>query len=248
MTDSRPLRAISLDYWDTIYRGAATPERVALRRAALRRLVAGVAGDVSDARFIEAYDASHVEAERWWREEHRGYQAAERVHWMFARLGLEPRPADCAALGQALAAVDDALLAHPPEPLPGAVAAVRRLAGRFRLAIVSDTGFASGEAQDRLLARDGLLDCFVTRVYSCDVGHAKPHPEPFRRAADSLGIAPGAILHVGDIERTDVAGALAAGFRAVRIDGGEQRWGPSAAEAVVRSWGELEAYLNGGGE
>jgi putative hydrolase of the HAD superfamily len=145
-------------------------------------------------------------------------------------------------VARATAAVDDALLAQPPELLPGAADAVRRLARRYRLGIISDTGFASGEAQDRLLARDGLRDCLAVRVYSCDVGHAKPHAEPFRRAAASLGVAPAETLHVGDIERTDVAGALASGYRAVRIDA-LRDGGPSSAERVVRTWSELERWL-----
>ena len=244
-----PLRALTLDYWDTIYHGAVLPERVALRRAALRRLVDDVAGDggtsIADERFRAAYDASGEAMERWWHEQ-RGYRGAERIAWALARLDLAPRPAGCPLVARALVAVDDALLAHPPRPLAGAVDAVRRLAARCPLAIVSDTGFASGEAQDRLLAHDGLLDCFAVRVYSCDVGHAKPHHEPFARAAASLGTAPASILHVGDIERTDVAGALAAGFRAVRIDA-VRNGGTSAAEAVVGGWAELEEHLDAHG-
>jgi FMN phosphatase YigB (HAD superfamily) len=32
------LRAVTFDYWDTIYTGAPAPERGALRQAAIRRL------------------------------------------------------------------------------------------------------------------------------------------------------------------------------------------------------------------
>jgi FMN phosphatase YigB (HAD superfamily) len=49
---------------------------------------------------------------------------------------------------------------------------------------------------------------------------------------------------VGDIERTDVAGALAAGMRAIRLDL-VKPGGPSAAEFVARSYEELVDYLEG---
>ena len=50
------------------------------------------------------------------------------------------------------------------------------LSRRFTLAIISDTGFASGRAQDRLLEKDAARNFFSTTIYSMDVGHAKPRP------------------------------------------------------------------------
>jgi len=110
---------------------------------------------------------------------------------------------------------------------------------------VSDTGFASGRAQDRLLAQDGLLQYFAATIYSMDVGHSKPRPEPFQRALETLGASPNEAIHVGDIERTDIAGALAAGMRAVRIDV-MRPGGSSAAEHVATSYEDLVAYLLAG--
>ena len=78
-----------------------------------------------------------------------------------------------------------------------------------------------------------------------DVGHAKPRPEIFGAAAAALGVAPHEILHVGDNERTDVHGALQAGFRAVRLDV-VRAGGPSEAEYVASSFEELVEYLGRG--
>ena len=231
------LRAITLDYWDTIYHGGVLAERMELRRAAVGRLLAAVGSPVPDAELAAVYRAAGVESERWWHEEHRGYTTEDRIRWMLARLGVE-RPAECRHVSEAAREVDDVLLRHPPALLEGAAEAVRTLAARWPLAIISDTGFASGVAQDRLLERDGLLQHFPARVYSCDVGHAKPHPAPFAAAARALGVAPAEILHVGDIERTDVRGALAAGYRAARVDIVRDS-GHSEAEVVARSWDAL---------
>ena len=57
-----------------------------------------------------------------------------------------------------------------------------------------------------------------------------------------MGVAPAEILHVGDNERTDVRGALAAGFRAVRLDV-VRAGGPSEGEFVAKSFEELTNYL-----
>ena len=79
-----------------------------------------------------------------------------------------------------------------------------------------------------------------------DVGHAKPRPEIFHTAVATLGVAPHEILHIGDNERTDVRGALDAGFRAIRLDV-VRSGGPSEAEFVARSYEELTEYLLKGG-
>ncbi|HEX5435565.1 MAG TPA: HAD family hydrolase [Gemmatimonadaceae bacterium] len=235
------LRAVSFDYWDTLYQGATLPERSMLRRVALRRMLTDIGCEATDEEFAAAYVASGVEAERWWREEQRGYTAAERIRWMLERLDVE-RPADCPHIALASEAVDEALLCYPPPLLPGAASMVRSLSERYLLAITSDTGFASSRAQDRLLERDGIQPLFAVRTYSMDVGHAKPHPAPFRATIDALGVQPGEVLHVGDNERTDVQGALAAGMRAVRLDVVKEN-GASDAELVARSFEELEEYL-----
>ena len=235
------LRAVTLDYWDTIYTGAPAPERGALRQAAIRRLFAAFDRAVPDEEFIALYKAAGAEAERWWREEQRGYTTQERIRWLLARVQVE-RPADCAHVAAAERAIDDALLAHPAPLVPGAGDGLARLASAYTLGIVSDTGFASGKAQDRLLAQDQLLSLFKATVYSMDVGHAKPRPEPFAAALRALGTAPSETLHVGDNERTDIRGALAAGLRAVRVDFVRQS-GPSEAEFVARSFEELTSYL-----
>lgn len=242
MSSLPPLRAVTLDFWDTLYDGTTLPERPRIRREATARLLAAYGLTPSLEQLDALYHAAAHEADRWWREEHRGYTTEERIHWMLRRAGVEPRE-ECEDVAEAVRAVDDALLMHPPALLPGAAECVRALAARYRLAIVSDTGFASGRAQDALLDRDGLRDCFVATVYSCDIGHAKPRPEPFLAALESVGVAPAEALHVGDIERTDVVGALGVGMRAVRLDAVRES-GASAAEKVVRSLDELAAYLN----
>ena len=235
------LRAITLDYWDTLYDGATESVRVVKRSAALRSLVAALGREMPDAEWDAVYRASGEEAERWWHAQ-KGYVAADRIRWMLDHLGLSCDVAD-PRMAEVVRLVDDALLDHPPPLLPGAAEAVRAFAeAGLRLAIVSDTGFASGAAQTEILARDGLATCFDAIVYSCDVGHPKPHPVPFRAALDALGLPPQEVLHVGDIERTDVAGALAAGMRAVRIDV-LRHSGPSAAELVAKSWDDIVTHV-----
>ncbi len=235
------LRAVTLDYWDTIYLGASVPLRVERRREALRHMLEQLGADVAPLDFDRLYRASAIEAERWWREEHRGYTTADRIRWLVGQLAIV-RPDDCAHIALAVEAVDDSLLSYPPPLLEGAHQALRQLSARYALAIVSDTGFASGRAQNRLLENDGILQYFSATIYSMDVGHAKPRPEPFQAALDALGVPPSEAVHVGDIERTDIAGALSVGMRAIRLDA-VRDGGASRSEYVATSLGDLVRYL-----
>lgn len=129
-------------------------------------------------------------------------------------------------------------------PAPGARAVVRRLAAR-RIPIVVVSNTEHGEAA-ALLARAGLwprpqpVEAASSRlgglrgrpvpaparssrlgppvVDSARVGIAKPDPAIFRLALDVLGLPPERLIHVGDSAAADVAGAEAAGIRALHLD------------------------------
>jgi putative hydrolase of the HAD superfamily len=86
----------------------------------------------------------------------------------------------------------------------------------IRLGIVCDAGFSGGEVLRELLDREGLLACFSGWAFSDEVGHCKPAPQIFEAALAALDAKPAAAMHVGDLRRTDIAGAAALGMRTVR--------------------------------
>lgn len=106
------------------------------------------------------------------------------------------------------------------EPYPGAEDALRRLTERVPLGLVSD-----GDPLIQATKLDvlGLSGLFTVIVWSDEWGraHRKPDPAPFRRAVDLLGRPASEIVYVGDRPEKDVAGACAAGLRAVRVRTGE---------------------------
>ena len=84
------------------------------------------------------------------------------------------------------------------------------------------TGLVANSWPDpaRILRADaealGLAPLLDTLVYADDVGVRKPEPEVFLRACSELGVAPGAVLHVGDDLVADVQGAAAVGMNTVQ--------------------------------
>lgn len=84
-----------------------------------------------------------------------------------------------------------------------------RIGRRYRLVIVSNF-----DSRLRRILRDlNLLHHFETLFLSCEEKLSKPDPLLFKRVSETLGVIPGAILHVGDDPKCDWAGAEAAGFR-----------------------------------
>jgi putative hydrolase of the HAD superfamily len=110
-----------------------------------------------------------------------------------------------------------------------AVATLERLKSRgLRLGVVSN--FDS--RLPRLLAELGLAPFFDAIVWSTGVGTAKPERAIFAALLEALGTRADETLHVGDDEHCDVAGARAAGLRALRLDPRGQARGETIARLV----------------
>jgi putative hydrolase of the HAD superfamily len=69
-----------------------------------------------------------------------------------------------------------------------------------------------------VLERCGLGELLDGVVTSAEVGASKPDPAIFRAALERAGSEPDQALHVGDTPEEDLAGARAAGIRALLID------------------------------
>lgn len=101
------------------------------------------------------------------------------------------------------------------EAFPDAVPALQRVRTAGRRAIVVSNWDVSLHA---VLARTGLAGWLDGVVTSAEVGVAKPGSRPFLEALRMAGAAACEGVHVGDSLREDVAGARAAGLRAVWLD------------------------------
>jgi len=99
--------------------------------------------------------------------------------------------------------------------LPGAESVLDTLDDRYSLAAVTNGGPGM---QGRKLAAVGLEDRFETVVHAGYETAAKPAAEPFQVALESLGVAPGRSVYVGNSLEADVAGANRAGVRSVWFD------------------------------
>jgi HAD superfamily hydrolase (TIGR01549 family) len=130
----------------------------------------------------------------------------------------------------------------PIQRFPTVKETVVRLHERYVLGVISN---AEGWCQRRKLAHLGLEPYVACLVVSGDVGCEKPDPRIFRRALELIGVAPDEAVFVGDRLDVDVAGAKAAGMRAIWFN----HWGGTLPEhgpppdSIIRQFGELLPLL-----
>lgn len=242
------VHAVTFDLWDTLV--VDDSDEVARREAGLpakpearaQAFVAEVRAwhDVPEAQVRAALEGANEAFRHAWKVEHRTPHVADRLRDAFARLGLAPTPG-FDTLVDTFASME---IVHPPRACDGVVEALDALAGRYRLGIVSDAIVTPGSHLRQLLALHGLLRFFDTFVFSDEAGASKPSPRVFRLAAEGLGVAPEALVHVGDREANDVVGPHGVGARAILYTGAVDRGADrTRADAVARDLRELPGIL-----
>ncbi|MFT3864072.1 MAG: HAD family hydrolase [Solirubrobacterales bacterium] len=235
-----PIRALTFDFWNTI---AAEPPGGTLRERRRRAVLAacGSCGLQIDADRVSAsLDEIVCGRERAW-EEGRHVSPEEGAAGLVAALGLEAeagRPIAEAFLG----AGRGAELTLAPEI--GETLGLLSEEGLV-LGIVCDAGFTGGATLRELLADEGLLEHFSGWGFSDEVGAYKPDPRIFAAALGMLDADPAEAAHIGDLRRTDIAGARAFGMTSIRYRGlADDPEEGAEADFVIDRHRELPALLS----
>ncbi len=241
------IRGVTFDWWNTL---AATTKDQDLRLRALRveRLrkaldgLGGPAASVTDEALFAAYDRQTALLEGGWAR-NVDMHPDDQVRALLAYAGLDEEDA---AMAPAVAeAFGGALLELPPTMFPHVPETLDRLKREgYAIGLVSNTGRTWGRYLRTVQDRLGIGRYFGARVFSDEVGVRKPEPKIFQTALEALRLPPEEVFHVGDDVDADVAGARAAGMRAVWFDTG--KW-PDAdaldADAEIHDHAELPGVL-----
>jgi putative hydrolase of the HAD superfamily len=216
-----PIRAVLLDALGTLVH--FEPPAPLLRDELRRRLGLAVSLETAEAAIADeiAYYRAHL---------HEG-RDADSLADLRRRCAEAMRP----ALGTD-ADLTDALLASLRfHAYPDAAPALRTLrASGLAIVVVSNWDVS---LHDRL-AETGLAPLVDGAVASAELGHAKPARAIFEHALRLAGADAAGALHAGDGPEEDVAGALAAGLRAVLVARDGAPAAPSGVP-VIRSLAEL---------
>ncbi len=159
-----------------------------------------------------AYSTAQKRHDELWSNEHRHYPLTERLDDVLRDAGVS---LSSKRKNDVMDKLGGIILNNPPPLTEGTALTVSKLSKKFRLGVISDTGVTSGSKIRELLDREGILGCFIVTVFSDETGVCKPRWEAFDAALRGLGVEPNEAIHVGDLLRTDIAGAKAAGMKGV---------------------------------
>ncbi|MDP9070809.1 MAG: HAD family hydrolase [Actinomycetota bacterium] len=236
------IEAVTFDFWNTLVyelRGHLRSRRMEAWSGLLEE-----AGFAMERLQLEAvYDGAWEAYVASWKANEQ-FRAAEAAEHIIENLGFEV-PADVReALVAAFAQASEKAELHLADGVPECL---RRLkdAG-VRLGIICDVGFTPSTALRDHLIRHGVLPLFDHWSFSDEVGAYKPSAVIFQHALDGLGSpVPQRVAHVGDIRRTDVAGARAMGMVSVRYTGisDDESQPEPEADHVIAHHEELPAVL-----
>lgn len=210
----RSIEAVTFDFWNTL----CVPDNDRFREqrmSAMRQVLHEDGVDVTDDALREAFvGLLELFNEKW--AANVQFVAADAAEIVADRL-------DPAMPDHVRTRLADVFSSAPgiPALAPNAAEVIAALTGTgIRLGIICDVGMTPSPVLRSYLDHHGILEQFDHWSFSDEVGVYKPHRAIFDHALAGLGhVDPNRTAHIGDLRRTDVAGALDMGILAVRYRG-----------------------------
>jgi FMN phosphatase YigB (HAD superfamily) len=245
-----PYAAILFDLFDTLVRfeRERMPEveingkPVRSSAGLLHAILKTQAPHVGLERCYEALGESWREAERRRAIDHREVSAHERFAHFFETLGLDETSLP-SGFGRSLIDAHRHALGRAAEFPAHHGPLLRRLAARYRLAVVSNFDYTP-TALD-ILERAGVVELFQTIVVSDEIGWRKPRRDIFDAALGRLRVRADESLFVGDRADMDVLGAQQIGMDAAWINRDAEPLPPGIPKPTyeIRDLSELATIL-----
>lgn len=210
------IEAVTFDFWNTICIAPSIDQARASRLQRLRQILADAGADVTDERLDEALDLSRQVFDTHWKANMQ-YTHVEAVELILHTLEVDLEEVHVQRFTKSFTGESHDGV---PKLTPNVDKTLRALSDRgVRLGIICDVGLSPSPVLRRHLDRHELLSLFDHWSFSDEVGSFKPAPEIFEHALAGLGVTADRAAHIGDLVRTDVDGARAAGMTAVRYRG-----------------------------
>ncbi|OGU58679.1 MAG: hypothetical protein A2X64_09265 [Ignavibacteria bacterium GWF2_33_9] len=210
------LKVITIDFWNTLFDSTNGIERNQIRNNSIRTALQKIGREVTEKEMQDAVSSAWAHFNRIWTDEMRTPMPRESVEYFWENLKL---PFDESAISEVVESFELAILAKPPKLMKNASYVLDKLAKDYKLAIISDTGFTPGSILKQVMKNSGVLDYFSAFSFSDETNVAKPHPKAYLTVLEELKCSPENALHIGDIEKTDIVGAVNMNMYAIRFSG-----------------------------
>ncbi|MBA1337119.1 MAG: hypothetical protein HPY66_3555 [Firmicutes bacterium] len=204
------IKAVTFDFWNTL---AEDSEPVKVREISAGRMIQILKEEghkVSPEQMHDAFAKAREVCYRYQEDMGLDFTPEEQVEWIVNYLNISVNRETLPLL---INGYTTSLLDIPPRFYSGVKDILLRLKAGYKLAIICNTGRTPGWVLKELLAREGIKGLFDITVFSNEVGIAKPNPKIFELVAQKIVVKPENVLHVGDDPRTDIHGAVQAGFK-----------------------------------
>jgi putative hydrolase of the HAD superfamily len=233
--------AVSFDFWNTLYAYGSEDQRMIRRKQIFKNYVKHYR-TIANKDIDKAFNISTHYFIREWKDNTRTPTAPERIELMTQYLELSISEKHITQIAEEFGRL---ITEIPPKEIAEAKNIVQALSQEVTLGIISDTGYIAGRHIRQFLEQDGMLGCFSSFVFSDEQKYSKPHVSVFEKTDKQLNTELTQLIHIGDLERTDIEGANSAGCRSIKFTGADKHANStSKAQLVVQTYRELNSGLN----
>ena len=170
------LKLITIDFWNTMFDSSNGAKRNQFRLQKLAIAIESFDRKIEQSEFNKAMQASWEYFNEIWIKEMRTPRPKDTIAFFWHCLDL---PFDKNIIEKVANEFANSTLEHPPAILPGLKEALAKHSEKYKLAIVSDTGFTPGYALRELLKTNDLIQYFEAFSFSDETLVSKPHPKAF---------------------------------------------------------------------
>ncbi|MCX7908068.1 MAG: HAD family hydrolase [Ignavibacteria bacterium] len=239
---SKNIQVITIDFWNTLFDSSNGIERNNFRLQKLKSAFETLGLSIPDSEYEKAMQDAWEYFNNIWRNEQRTISTYDALlfFWDYFKA-----PKAESLIQEVTATFEQSILIYPPKLIDGVSETLDALSKKYKLAIVSDTGFSPGNVLRELLKLHKIYDFFSAFSFSNETGVAKPHPKAFNTVLNYLNCPPEKAVHIGDIEETDIFGAKKLNMFAIRFIGNhldflnEDAELHTIADYIAKSWCEI---------
>ncbi len=242
------IKWVTFDFWNTIYGDTKEKYRKAdeIRINYISDILSKYKKTISYNMLMEAINHDRKVFYAVWREKHKTLLPEQRIKLLLNKLNLEISEEDTKILTKNF---QNVIFKQTPILATNIKLVLDKLSNAgIKLGVISDTGYATGKQLKKLMGDENILKYFEAFSFSDETGVAKPQEKAFHYIFDACNIdEPEKMLHLGDLERTDIEGALNLGIKSGLYTGFYQLNGYSfkstKADICINDWSELPDYI-----
>lgn len=231
------IKAISIDFWETLVAGMHNSSQRVAHRIDFLKITLQNYGDFDDKNIELVYEQTGKLFSDVWKFSHKTITSGETINAIANRLGVTFSHLDFIALVEIF---EKSVLKNPPLLFPELQTVLPKLAKKYPLGIISDTGYSSGIILREFLRQNNVFQYFTSFVFSDEVHAAKPQSKNYLVTCKNFGISCEELLHVGDNQRSDIVGIQNLGGKGILFcQTNKKHVSKTTADEIIFNWNDV---------